>query len=286
MYYDENTTIYLNGQWMKAKDASTGLYHQSFHYGNGVFEGIRSYKTANGAKVLKAREHFERLLYSAKKMYINLDYTVDELIAICYDLLEKNNMQDAYIRPLVYTDENMGLMPENKSNLFICAWNWEKYFDKPAKVMTSCYRRPDPKSCHVEAKVTGHYTNSVIAIQEAKLKGFDEALLLDNNGYVAEATGANFFYEKDNKLFTAPRGNILPGITRSVVMELCKKNGIEVEEKYFTPDDVYEADGAFFTGTAVEINAVEGLDNKTFKKDWKDTFGHRLHQQFNEYARN
>jgi len=285
MYYDKNTTIFLNKQWLKAKDATTGLYQQSFHYGNGVFEGMRAYKTPNGAKVLKVREHFERLLYSAEKMYINLEYTVDELVSICYELLEKNNMQDAYIRPLVYTDENMGLQPESNANLFMCAWNWGKYYDKATRVMTSPFRRPDPKSCYVEAKVTGHYTNSLIAIKDAKLKGFDEALLLDNHGFVAEATGANFFFQKNDKLYTAPRGNILPGITRTVIMDLAKQNGIEVEEKYFTPEDVYNADGAFFTGTAVEVNAIESLDDKPFKKDWHETFGHVLHQHFNDYAR-
>ncbi|MBL4660085.1 MAG: branched-chain amino acid transaminase [Alcanivoracaceae bacterium] len=285
MYYDKNTTIFLNKQWLKAKDATTGLYQQSFHYGNGVFEGMRAYKTPNGAKVLKVREHFERLLYSAEKMYINLEYTVDELVSICYELLEKNNMQDAYIRPLVYTDENMGLQPESNANLFMCAWKWGQYYDKAARVMTSPFRRPDPKSCHVEAKVTGHYTNSLIAIKDAKQKGFDEALLLDNHGFVAEATGANFFFQKGDKLYTAPRGNILPGITRSVVMDLAKENGITVEEKHFTPDDVYNADGAFFTGTAVEVNAIESLDDNKFKKEWHETFGHQLHQQFHEYAR-
>lgn len=285
MYYDKNTTIFLNDQWLKAENATTGLYQQSFHYGNGVFEGMRAYETPNGAKVLKIREHFERLLYSAEKMYINLEYTVDELTAICYELLEKNNMQNAYIRPLVYTDENMGLQPESQANLFMCAWEWGKYYDKAAKVMTSSFRRPDPKSCHVEAKVTGHYTNSLIAIKDAKQKGFDEALLLDNHGFVAEATGANFFFQKNNTLYTAPRGNILPGITRSVIMELAKKNGIKVEEKHFTPEDVYHSDGAFFTGTAVEINPIESLDNNKFNKEWQDTFGHELHQQFNQYAR-
>ncbi len=285
MYYDKNTTIYLNGQWLKAQDATTGLYQQSFHYGNGVFEGMRSYKTDNGAKVLKVREHFERLLYSAEKMYIDLKFSVDELEAICYELLEKNNMQDAYIRPLVYTDENMGLQPESHANLFMCAWDWGQYYEKPVRAMTSPFRRPDPKSCHVEAKVTGHYTNSLIAIKDAKQKGFDEALLLDNHGFVAEATGANFFYQKNDTLFTAPRGNILPGITRSVIIDLAKQNGIKVEETHFTPDDVYNADGAFFTGTAVEINPIESLDNKKFTKQWQETFGHKLQQQFNHYAR-
>lgn len=287
MYYDKNTIIYLNGQWLKAKDATTGLYQQSFHYGNGVFEGMRSYKTPNGFKVLKIKEHFERLLYSAEKMHIQLDYSVDELTAICHELLEKNDLEDAYIRPLVYTEENMGLQPESRANLFMCAWNWGQFYgNKATKVMTSPFRRPDPRSCHVDAKVTGHYTNSLIAKKDANQKGFDEALLLDNNGFIAEATGANFFFQKDGKLFTCPKGNILPGITRSVVIDLAKKNNITVEETHFTPEDVHGADGAFFTGTAVEIHEIASLDDITFKKPWEETFGHMLHEQFHKYARN
>ncbi len=285
MYYDNNTKIFLNGQWLKAKDATTGLYQQSFHYGNGVFEGMRSYKTPNGAKVLKIKEHFERLLYSAEKMHIKLNYSVDQLIAICHELLEKNDLQDAYIRPLVYTDENMGLQPESNANLFMCAWNWGQYYNAPTKVMTSPFRRPDPLSCHVDAKVTGHYTNSLIAKKDANQKGYDEALLLDNNGFIAEATGANFFFQKDGKLFTCPKGNILPGITRSVVINLAKEKGIPIEETHFTPEDVHGAEGAFFTGTAVEIHEIASLDDVAFKKPWEETIGHELHQAFHQYAR-
>ncbi len=142
--------------------------------------------------------------------------------------------------------------------------------------MTSSFQRPNPKSCFVEAKVTGHYTNSILATTEAKNKGFDEALLLDMNGFIAEGPGANFFYEKDEKLFTAPLGNILSGITRQTIFELARELEIEVVEKFFTPEDVYGADGAFFTGTAAEVAGIESLDGRKFNARWEETLGATL----------
>ena len=274
MYYNEHTTIFLDGKWMKASEASTDLYAQTMHYGSGVFEGIRSYATADGARVFKAREHYERLLYSAEKMHIKLEYTVDQLVELTYQLLDRNGLQNAYIRPLVYLGANMSLQPTDEVHVMLCAWSWDRYLgDKLLRVVTSSYQRPNPKSCHVEAKVTGHYTNSILATTEAKQKGFDEALLLDMNGYVAEGPGANFFFEKDEKLFTAPLGNILAGITRQTVFELADELGIEVVEKHFTPEDVYDADGAFFTGTAAEVAGIESLDGNTFGLPWEETLG-------------
>ena len=274
MYYNEHTTIFLDGNWMKASEASTDLYAQTMHYGSGVFEGIRSYATADGARVFKAREHYERLLYSAEKMHIKLEYTVDQLVELTYQLLDRNGLQNAYIRPLVYLGANMSLQPTDEVHVMLCAWSWDRYLgDKLLRVVTSSYQRPNPKSCHVEAKVTGHYTNSILATTEAKQKGFDEALLLDMNGYVAEGPGANFFFEKDEKLFTAPLGNILAGITRQTVFELADELGIEVVEKHFTPEDVYDADGAFFTGTAAEVAGIESLDGNTFGLPWEETLG-------------
>ena len=277
MYYNDNTTIFLDGKWIKAKSASTDLYSQTLHYGSGVFEGIRSYQTEDGAKVFKAREHYERLHCSAEKMHINLPYSVDELVELTYELLERNNLENAYIRPLVYLGQNMSLQPTEEVHVLLCAWNWERYLgNKQLRLMTSSYQRPNPKSCHVDAKVTGHYTNSILATTEAKNKGFDEALLLDMNEHVAEGPGANFFYEKDDKVFTAPLGNILAGITRQTIFELAQELGIEVVEKYFTPEDIYNADGAFFTGTAAEVAGVESLDNHKFKLPWEDTLGAAL----------
>ncbi|MDG1333781.1 MAG: branched-chain amino acid transaminase [Crocinitomicaceae bacterium] len=277
MYYNENTTVFLDGKWMKASGAMTDVYSQTLHYGSGVFEGIRSYETEDGAMVFKAREHYERLHYSARKMHIKLDYSVEELVELTYELLDRNGLKDAYIRPLVYLGQNMSLQPTEKVHVLLCAWSWDRYLgDGLLRLMTSSYQRPNPKSCHVEAKVTGHYTNSILATTEVKNNGFDEALLLDMNGNVAEGPGANFFFEKDDKLYTAPLGNILAGITRQTVFELAEELGIEVVEKFFTPKDVYGADGAFFTGTAAEVAGIESLDGFDFALPWEESLGAML----------
>ncbi|MFT5601818.1 MAG: branched-chain amino acid aminotransferase [Flavobacteriales bacterium] len=281
MYYDQNTTAYLNGKWIKAQDAGTSLYSQTLHYGSGVFEGIRSYDTPDGVRVFKAKEHFDRLKYSAEKMHINLNLSVEELTSLTYQLLEKNNLKDAYIRPLIYLGENMSLQTNDDVNVFLCAWEWGKYLgDNLLDLMTSSYQRPNPKSCHVEAKVVGHYTNSILATTEAKQKGFDEALLLDMNSNVAEGPGANFFYEKNEVLYTAPLGNILAGITRQTVFEMAEKLEYKVVEKFFTPEEVYNSDGAFFTGTAAEIAGINSLDKNKFNLDWEDTMGYQLSRMY------
>ncbi|MEM9856645.1 MAG: branched-chain amino acid transaminase [Bacteroidota bacterium] len=290
MYYNKKTTVFLDGKWMAAGDASAGLYNQTMHYGNGVFEGIRAYQNADGCNVFKAKEHFERLQYSATKMHIDLPYSVEELIHISYEILDKNDLTNAYIRPLVYLGANMSLMPTDEVHVFMAAWKWEKYLgDKPLNVMVSSYQRPNPKSCHVEAKVVGHYTNSILATTEAKKLGYDEALLLDMHGNVAEGSGANFFYEKEGILYTPPAGNILPGITRATIMELAKDLGIRVVEKNFTIEEVYGADNAFFVGTATEVAPIASINGESFQGGWEDSAGHSLYLmyrqkvQYNEY---
>ncbi|MBL4862422.1 MAG: branched-chain amino acid transaminase [Crocinitomicaceae bacterium] len=287
MYYNKNTVLFLDGKWMKATDATSDLYAQTLHYGSGVFEGIRSYKTEEGTRIFKAKEHFERLHYSAEKMHINLPYSVEELTQFSYELLERNNLENAYIRPLVYLGANMALQPTEEVHVLLCAWNWGRYLgEKQQRLMTSSFQRPNPKSCFVEAKVTGHYTNSILATTEAKQHGFDEALLLDMNGYVAEGPGANFFYEKNGKLFTPPLGNILAGITRKTIIELAKELDYKIEEKSFTPEDVYDADGAFFTGTAAEVAGIESLDKRKFKLPWQETIGFELANAYKNKVQN
>ena len=290
MYSNEKTVVFYNGEWKKANEVNVSPYAQTLHYGTGVFEGIRSYHTPDGTRVFKAEQHYERLLHSAKRMHIQVPFSVKELTALTYELLAKNNLTDAYIRPLIYCGNNMSLTPTQEVHVFLCAWEWGKYLgDQLLNVMTSSYLRPDPKSCHVEAKVTGHYVNSVLATSEAKQKGFDEALLLDRNGNVAEGPGANFFYEKNEVLYTAPTGNILPGITRATMFELCAELGLKIEEKYFTPEEVRGADAAFFTGTAAEVAGLAALDNVKFKLKWEDSMGallqakYRRRVAFNEF---
>ncbi|MEC7755820.1 branched-chain amino acid transaminase [Roseivirga sp. UBA1976] len=286
MYYNDQTTIFLDGQWLKAGEARASLYSQSMHYGSGVFEGIRSYATAEGTSIFKAEAHYERLIDSAHKMHMPCDYTVSQLVDWTYELLERNGLKDAYIRPLLYLGENMSLQKVSTSHLFICAWEWGRYLgDNLLNVMVSSYERPNPRAVPVSAKVTGHYTNSILATTEAKGKGFDEALLLDENGSVAEGSGANFFFEKDGELFTPPLGNILPGITRATVFELAAQMGIKVNEAYFSPHMVKGADGAFFTGTAAEIAGIEFLDGSPFRLPWKKTIGYRIAQHYQQLVR-
>lgn len=272
MYFNKQTVVFLDGEFLKATSAKTGLYNQTMHYGNGVFEGIRSYDTPDGTRIFKAKEHFDRLCHSAEKMHIKLPFSSEELERVTYKLLEKNNLTDAYIRPLVYLGENMSLTPTDVVHVAIVAWKWGNYLgDNMLNIMLSSFERPNPKSCFMDAKVVGHYTNSILATTEARSKGFDEALLTDMNGFVAEGPGANFFIEKDGKFITAPLGNILPGITRATVFELAKELGFEVEERFFKPEEILTADAAFFCGTATEVTGIKKFNDYEFPLKWEDS---------------
>lgn len=274
MYYNEQTIIYHNGEFVKAVDAKGNLYDTSLHYGYAVFEGIRSYNTGNGVKIFKAEEHFDRLAFSAKAIGIPYPYNNKELIDLSFELLQKNNLTDAYLRPIVTCPPNMSLTGGTSSQLTISAWAWGTLLgDKLVRLKTSSYRRITPASFIVEAKVSGHYINSILATKEAKALGYDEALLLDIDGFVAEGPGANFFYEKDDVLYTPQPGSILPGITRATVIEICNSLGIEVVEKQITPEEVYNADSSFYCGTAAEVIGIESLDDKKFPKVWNETIG-------------
>jgi branched-chain amino acid aminotransferase len=277
MYYNNDTVLFLDGKWIRAAEAKTDLFSQTLHYGSGVFEGLRSYATASGPRIFKPKAHYKRLIYSAETMHIKIKYTPEELASISYELLAKNGLTNAYIRPLVYLGSNMALTPTNESHVMITAFEWGRYLgNNLLNVMISSYQRPNPKSCHVDAKVVGHYTNSILATTEAKKAGYDEALLLDANGFVAEGPGANFFFEKKGVLYTPPEGNILPGITRRVIIKMAQEMGYPVKEKLFTPEEVYEADSAFFTGTAAEVAGIKSINDKPFKMEWEETMGYTL----------
>lgn len=282
-YYNNQTIIYHNGEFLKPEAASSSLYSQSLHYGNGVFEGIRSYKTDEGTKIFRAEAHYERLKYGAKVMGIPFNYSVEELIAITYELLEQNQLQDAYIRPLISTGVNMGLYTSKESFLTMQCWEWGKLMgDRLLRVKTSSFERPNPKSCFVEAKVTGHYVNSILSTNEAKDAGYDEALLLDMHGNVAECSGANIFMEKDGKLFTPKKGSIMAGITRATILEICEEEGIPVEEKHFKLEELKQADSSFFTGTAAEVVGLKSLDDYEFPLPWTDSLGYKLMQLYQQ----
>ncbi|HQV60331.1 MAG TPA: branched-chain amino acid transaminase [Chitinophagaceae bacterium] len=272
-YYNEHTVLYLNGTFVRAAEATMDYYSQSLHYGYSVFEGIRSYKTINGeTKIFKAKEHYDRLQQSAEAMNMPYTWSAEELIVATYELLKRNNLQDAYIRPLVYAPANMSFVQNKESFLVIEAWEMQPFLgEKLLRVMLSSFQRPNPKGFRITAKAGGHYVNSILASQEAKANGFDEALLSDMNGFIAEGPGANVFYEKDGKLFTPSVGNILPGITRATVIEICEEMNIPVEEKLITTEELKEADAVFFCGTAAEVIGWESLDNVKFPKPWNDS---------------
>jgi branched-chain amino acid aminotransferase len=281
-YYNKETVLYYNGEFLKAAEATTDLYSQTLHYGYGVFEGIRSYRTQSGeTKIFKAEAHYERLKASAEALNLPYSWSTSALIEATYEVLQRNNLQNAYIRPLVFAPANMGFNPNTESNIVIAVWEMGLFLgDKNLRVMTSPWQRPNPLGFKIQAKATGHYVNSILASQDAKAKGFDEALLVDMNGQVAEGPGANLFYEKDGIVYTPPLGNILPGITRATVIEMCKELGIEVVEKHCTPSELKTADSAFFCGTAAEVVGFESLDDYTFPQPWENSFGKKLQKLY------
>jgi branched-chain amino acid aminotransferase len=281
MYYGESTVVYFNGAFMKAADAKIDLYGQSLHYGYAVFEGIRSYHTENGTRIFKAKEHYDRLCYSAEVMGIPFNTSTEELINLTYEVLQRNGFSDAYIRPVILCSPNMSLSKGKESHLAITAWEWTNgYLSNQMRIMTSSYRRPNPSGFKINAKVSGHYVNSILACQEAKDSGFDEALLLDIDGNVAEGPGANVFFEKEGVLYTPAIGNILPGITRATVLELCEALDIPVVEKKFKPEEMRGADSAFYCGTAAEVVALESMDNITFTQSWENSLGSVLQKAY------
>lgn len=286
-YYNENTIIYWNGELVKATEAKMDLYSQSLHYGYSVFEGIRSYKTVNGeTKIFKEVEHYDRLKRSAKTLNMPYHWDTQELIHATYEVLKRNNLQDAYIRPVVYAPANMKFDTNEESFIVIEAWLMQPFLgEKLLKVMTSSFQRPNPKGFKIEAKAAGHYVNSILASQEAKANGFDEALLLDINNYAAEAPGANLFYEKDGKLFTPALGNILPGITRATIIDLCKELNIPVEEKFFAIDELKKTDAAFFCGTGAEVVGFESLDDYKFPLKWSDSVSRKIQVEYMKLVR-
>jgi branched-chain amino acid aminotransferase len=251
------------------------------HYGYAVFEGMRSYKIGNRVKIFKAKEHFQRMEYSCRAVHIPYPFNNDELIDICYNVLEKNNLSDAYIRPLVSCSPNMTLIKAREAQLLIAAWDWGAYFgDHLLNVVTSPFKRPSSSAFIVDAKVSGHYVNSILACQHARDKGYDEALLLDEHGFVAEGPGANIFIENDGVLYTPQLGNILPGITRGTILEMCERLDIPVVEKQITLDEVHGADSAFFCGTAAEVIGIAFLDDIPFKKQWNETLGIQIQRAY------
>lgn len=286
MYFNEKTVLFWDHQFVPAAEAKENLYLQTLHYGFGVFEGIRSYQTTDGPRIFKGKEHYERLQHSCELLKIPFDHSIDFLIEKSYELLRLNEFGDAYIRPLIYCDPNMSLYVNSKPHLVLQAWQWGAYLgEKLLRIKISPYCRPHPQSVHIEAKANGHYVNSILATTDAKSEGFDEALLLDVEGNLAEGPGANLFFEMNGVLYTPQAGHILKGITRATVLELCEALKIQVVEGAFTKEHLLHADSAFFCGTGAEIIGIGSVNDIEFRKPWNETLGARIQKAYSQLVR-
>ena len=264
----KNKKIWKNGDLVSWDECNVHSLTHTLHYGVGVFEGVRAYNTDNGSAIFRVKEHTERLFEAAKIVNIDIPYTTEEIIEAQKTVLLKNNFDEAYIRPIIYLgNESLGLRAEDLSvNVIIAAWEWPSYMDPESKqkgisVVKSPYKQyKNPNWSNY--KITGTYVNSIVALQDAVAKGADEALILDNDGYISEGSGENIFFLKDGLIMTPTTKNCLNGITRQSVIEIAKDLGHKVEEGDWTYQQIIECDEAFFTGTAVEVTPITKIDGK------------------------
>jgi len=266
---DRDGVIWMDGEMVPWRDANVHVLTHTLHYGMGVFEGVRAYKTDKGTAIFRLQEHTDRLFRSAHIMNMKIPYDKETISEATLAAVRENNLETAYMRPMVYYgSEGMGLRADNlKTHIIIAAWEWGAYLGKDAlekgiKIRTSSFSRHHVNVSMCRAKANGHYINSMMALQEALQCGADEALLLDTDGFVMEGSGENIFIVRDGVLYTPDLTSALDGITRKTIMQLANDQGIDVIEKRITRDEVYIADEAFFTGTAAEVTPIRILDDR------------------------
>jgi branched-chain amino acid aminotransferase len=261
--------IWLDGTLVPWADANVHVLTHSLHYGLGVFEGIRCYQGEGGrSAIFRLLEHVERLFGSAHVLDLAMPFTRDQIAQACIDTVRANRLAECYIRPIAFMgDGEMGLAARPKTRIAIAAWPWGAYLGdeglkKGCRLKTSSFARFHPNTLMTKAKATGHYVNSILAAREARGLGYDEALMLDVDGYVSEASGENLFIVSKGVVRTTSLPTVLAGITRDSVLTLLRDLGVPTREERFTRDEVYLADEAFFTGTAVEVTPVRELDDR------------------------
>ena len=266
---DRDGVIWYDGKLVPWREATTHVLTHTLHYGMGVFEGERAYKTAKGTAIFRLEEHTARLFRSAHIMGMDVPFDQDTINDATRMAVRENNLETAYIRPMCfYGSEGMGLRADNlKVHVIIAAWSWGTYLGEQAlehgiRIKTSSFTRHHVNITMCKAKANGHYINSMLALQEAQRDGYDEALLLDVDGFVAEGSGENLFIVRDGVLYTPELTSALEGITRDTLMRIAADEGIKVREKRITRDEVYVADEAFFTGSAAEITPIRELDGR------------------------
>ncbi|MDE0798158.1 MAG: branched-chain amino acid transaminase [Nitrosomonadaceae bacterium] len=266
---DRDGLIWSDGKMVPWRDATTHVLTHTLHYGMGVFEGLRAYQTNQGTAIFRLLEHTDRLFNSAHIFMMKIPYDKATLMEAQLEVVKQNKLESCYIRPIVfYGSEGMGISAKNLSvHVAIAAWPWGTYLGKDSlekgiRVKTSSFSRHHVNVNMCRAKSVTTYANSMLAHQEVIIDGYDEALLLDVSGYVAEGSGENIFIIKNNKLYTPDMTSCLEGITRASIIEFAGEIGIPVIEKRITRDEVYCADEAFFTGTAAEVTPIRELDNR------------------------
>ncbi len=284
---DRDGVIWFDGVLVPWREARVHVLTHTLHYGMGVFEGVRAYQTARGAAVFRLDAHTDRLFRSAHILCMPIPYDKATLNAATRRVVRENKLASAYIRPMCfYGSEGMGLRADNlQVHTIIAAWEWGAYLgaenmERGIRIKTSSFTRHHVNITMCKAKANGNYMNSMLALREALSCGFDEALLLDNEGYVAEGSGENIFIVRDGVLYTPDLTSALDGITRDTVFTLAAELGFAIKEKRITRDEVYIADEAFFTGTAAEITPIRELDGRVIGNGTRGPITERLQRIF------
>jgi branched-chain amino acid aminotransferase len=280
---DRDGVIWMDGQLVPWREAQVHVLTHTLHYGMGVFEGVRAYRTRQGPAIFRLPEHTRRLYGSAHIMKMPVPWDRDTLAEAHRTVVRENGLESAYIRPMFfYGSEGMGLRADNlKVHGIVAAWEWGAYLgdenmEQGIRIRTSSYTRHHVNITMCKAKANGHYINSMLALNEALSTGYDEALLLDVDGFVAEGSGENIFIVRDNVIYTPDLTSALEGITRDTIARLAADEGIELREKRITRDEVYLADEAFFTGTAAEVTPIRELDDRIIGKGTRGPVTTRL----------
>ena len=284
---DRDGLIWFDGEMVAWRDATVHVLTHTLHYGMGCFEGVRAYHADQGTAIFALEAHTRRLLDSCKILGMKIPYNAEQLIDAQIAAVRDNNLDSAYIRPMVfYGSEGMGLRADNlKVHCIVAAWEWGAYLgqealEKGIRIKTSSFTRHHVNIAVTKAKANGQYINSMMALSEALNDGYDEALLLDPEGYVAEGSGENIFVIRDGVVYTPEVTSALNGITRKTIFVLAEDAGYEIVEKRITRDEIYIADEAFFTGTAAEVTPISELDNRTIGSGSRGPITERLQADY------
>lgn len=284
---DRDGLIWFDGEMVPWREAQVHVLTHTLHYGMGVFEGVRAYAAEQGTSIFRLNAHTRRLFNSAKIMRMSIPWDEKTISEAQRAAVRENNLKSAYIRPMCfYGSEGMGLRADNlKVHCIIAAWEWGSYLgeenmEKGIRIKTSSFTRHHVNISMCKAKANGNYINSMLALQEALTDGYDEAMLLDNEGYVAEGSGENIFIIRDGIIYTPDLTSALDGITRNTLFEFAKDIGVEIREKRITRDEVYIADEAFFSGTAAEVTPIREVDNRSIGNGGRGPITEKLQSMY------